>query len=328
MKISPTTNMAGEVDRITALRFNVLVADDSTDDQILTARLLSKSNCLKMVAAVNSGEMVKDYLAGRGKFGDRNQFPFPDLLLLDMDLGAVSGLEVLDWIKKSRFSTVRVVMLSGSIDPELALRAILGGADYFQSKNSSSDALAHLIRRLELLMMLLEKRESQRKESKMNNILTVVDGRAPPVEEKIIAAASTGRNFILVLDAASELEKLWSALGTTNVVPDRFQRWALLALTEALAPEDFAMLQMCCQGRFIYLIEQITLNRNVPPRTKRYMLYCELRGIISDHDTVEEAGLALLNYLQGFNMARLLPLAGIYDHGRGKWERVQKLSSN
>lgn len=57
------------------------------------------------------------------------------------------------------------------------------------------------------------------------------------------------------------------------------------------------------------------------------MLYCELRGIISDHDMVEEAGLALLNYLQGFKIARLLPLAGIYDHGRGKWERVKKLSS-
>ena len=42
----------------------------------------------------------------------------------------------------------------------------------------------------------------------------------------------------------------------------------------------------------------------------------------------EEAGLALLNYLQGFKMARLLPLAGIYDHGRGKWERVKKLSSD
>src|SRR5688572_10720542 len=74
-------------------------------------------------------------------------------------------------------------------------------------------------------------------------------------------------------------------------------------------------------------IEQITLNRNIPPRTKRYLLYCELRGIISEHDTVEEAGLSLLSYLDGFKMARLLPLAGIYDHGRGKWERVRKLTS-
>jgi CheY-like chemotaxis protein len=328
MNNSPTTNMAAEVDRVTATRFNVLVADDSDNDQILTGRLIAKSSCLRLVATVNSGQMVKDYLTGRDKFADRNRFPFPDLVLLDMDLGAISGLEVLDWIKKSCFSKLRVVMLSGTVDPEIAVRAILGGADYFQSKNSSSAEFAHLIRRLEVLLMLLEKREPQKKVPRMNNILTVVDGRAPPLEESIIAAASTGRNFILILDAESELEKLWSALGTTNIVPDRLQRWALLALTEALTSDDFAMLQQCCQERFVYLIEQITLNRNVPPRTKRYMLYCEIRGIISDHDTVEEAGLGLLNYLQGFKMARLLPLAGIYDHGHGRWERVKKLSSN
>lgn len=75
------------------------------------------------------------------------------------------------------------------------------------------------------------------------------------------------------------------------------------------------------------MIEQITLNRNVPPRTKPFLLYCELRGIISGHDTVEDAGLSLLNYLEGFESARLLPLAGIYEHASGEWERVKTLSS-
>lgn len=242
MKNSPTTNMAGEVDRITAVRFNVLVADDSESDQMLTARLIGKSNCLKMVAAVNSGEMVKDYLSGRGKFLDRNRFPFPDLLLLDMDLGAISGLEVLDWIKKGQFSTVRVVMLSGTLDPEIAVRAILAGADYFQSKNSSSAEFAHLLRRLEVLMMLLEKREPEKKAPRMNRLLTVVDGRAPPLVDAISDAASMGRNFILVLDAESELERLWATLGTTSVVPDRFQRWAILASNSGVRVQ---LLQPC-----------------------------------------------------------------------------------
>jgi hypothetical protein len=66
----------------------------------------------------------------------------------------------------------------------------------------------------------------------------------------------------------------------------------------------------------------------VPPRVGRFLLYCELRGIISHHNTVEEAGLSLLNYLSGFKMARLLPLAGIYDHASGKWERVKSLRSS
>ena len=77
------------------------------------------------------------------------------------------------------------------------------------------------------------------------------------------------QNFLLILDSESELEKLWRTLGTTNIVPGRLQRWGLLALVEALTPEDFESLQKISEQRFIYLIEQITLNRNVPPRTNR-----------------------------------------------------------
>ena len=143
----------------------------------------------------------------------------------------------------------------------------------------------------------------------------------------MLSAARTGRNFLLILNSESDLEKLWSTLGTTNVVPDRLERWGLLALSEALTSRDFHMLQGLCKESYVYLVEQITLNRNVPPNTKRFLLYCELRGIISAHDTVEEAGLSLLNYLSGFKMARLLPLAGIYDHASGKWERVKTLTN-
>ena len=99
-------------------------------------------------------------------------------------------------------------------------------------------------------------------------------------------------------------------------------------MAEALTAEDYAFLLDVYRGSHVYLIEQITFDRNVPPRTKKIMLYCELRGIVSEHDTVEEAGIALLGYLDTFKRARLLPLAGIYEHNGAKWVRVKKLTSN
>lgn len=327
-----TETVGASIDRMEAMRFKVLAADDSPNDQLLTQLRLKRSRCLDLVATVSSGQEVKEYLKGEGAFAHRHAYPFPDLLLMDVDMPGINGLEVVEWIKTQNYPRLRIVMLSGNERPETAARALALGADYFQSKNSHPSDLNHMVRRLELLMVLLENREPripQRPPNIMKNkILAVVDGRAPPWKQAITDAAATGKNFLLILDSESELQKLWSTLGTTNVVPGRLQRWGLLALVEALSTEDFESLQKISEEKFIYLIEQITLNRNVPPRTKRFLLYCELRGIISAHDTVEEAGLSLLSYLEGFKLARLLPLAGIYDHASGKWERVKKLSSN
>ena len=159
-----TLETIGEsVDRMAAMRFKVLVADDSSADQLLAERRLGRSCCLQFVAAVTDGRMVQDYLTGIGKFADRSIFPFPDLLLLDIDMPAMGGLEVLAWIKRTRFPSLRVVMLSGTFDTQLMARALQLGADYCQSKNKSPMDLNYFIRRLEFLMVLLENREPRNK---------------------------------------------------------------------------------------------------------------------------------------------------------------------
>jgi hypothetical protein len=211
------------------------------------------------------------------------------------------------------------------------------GADYYQAKPSNPDNMDALVRRLELLMVLMHRRNPKRFMKKPTSseegmqpytMLNLVDGRQADWSSAIRIAADSKRNFILILKNEGELEKLWSALGTTNVVPERMRRWGILAMAEALKTEDYALLLEIHNDNAVYLIEQLTLDRNVPPRTERYMLYCELRGIISDHATIEDAGISLLSYLNFFKRARLLPLAGIYEHTDRKWVRVKKLTSD
>jgi CheY-like chemotaxis protein len=308
----------------------VLVADDSPDDHFFARRAIARSLCLRQCGEVKDGAELLEYLQGHGKFADREKFPFPDLLLVDIEMPRMDGLKALEWIQQQQFPALRVVVLSASLDPKNIARALELGADYYQAKSSDPAAMDELMHRLELLMILLNRREPPKPATRFMNTystLKVVDGRAPPWEAEINEAADTKRNFVLILNSELELEKLWAALGTTNILPDRLHRWGLLALAEALTAEDYAFLLDVYRESHVYLIEQITFDRNVPPRTRDIMLYCELRGIISEHDTVEEAGLALLGYLDTFKRARLLPLAGIYEYNGTKWMRVKKLTS-
>jgi len=321
-----------------ALRFPVLLVDDCEEDRILTRLALDKSSCLKPVAEVHDGLEALEYLSGHGQFEDRQRFPFPELLLLDIQMPRLDGLGVLRWLQTQDFPDLRVVMLSASLDP-VSIQAVLGmGADYFQAK-VSVEKMDALIRRLELLMVLMHHREpkqfmknsppdSHDEEMQSYTTLKLVDGRADNWEEAIRTAAGSKRNFILILKNEQGLEKLWAALGTTSIVPERIHRWGVLAMAEALRTDDYAYLLEHHEDNAIYLIEQLTLERNIPPQTQRYMLYCELRGIISDHATIEDAGISLLSYLNFFKRARLLPLAGIYEYLNGKWVRVKKLTSD
>jgi CheY-like chemotaxis protein len=114
--------------------YHVLVADDSTDDRFLLQSAMKRVSRLRIVAEVADGSEVIAYLKGHGPYADRERYPMPDLLLLDLKMPQMDGFEVLEWMQSESFSGPTVVVLTDSMQAEHIKRALDLGADLFQVK--------------------------------------------------------------------------------------------------------------------------------------------------------------------------------------------------
>lgn len=156
--------------------------------------------------------------------------------------------------------------------------------------------------------------------------LQIVDGRSPGWEKKTQAELKTKRNFIVILSSSDDVHALCSIVGCSNGhLPEKLERWGIHALADVLEIKDYSFLLSLYRNYDIRLIEQLKIECNRPPQIKPFILYCEVRGIISDHDTLDEAGESLLDYLDSFKRAKIFPLAGLYEFKTNDWHRVRKL---
>jgi CheY-like chemotaxis protein len=96
-------------------RGTLLFVEDSPDDVYFVLRALRKVCPEVSVVHVRDGEAARQYLAGEGEFGDRGKYPLPRLVLLDVKLPRISGLELLEWIRsRPECRTLPAVVLSSS----------------------------------------------------------------------------------------------------------------------------------------------------------------------------------------------------------------------
>jgi two-component system response regulator len=105
-----------------------------------------KAGIKNPIQVATDGQQAIDYLEGNGKFSDREAFPLPCLVLLDLKLPHVMGLKVLEWIRERSGMDVVVVMLSASgedADIESAYRL---GANAFLIKPPKANQLEAMAR--------------------------------------------------------------------------------------------------------------------------------------------------------------------------------------
>jgi CheY-like chemotaxis protein len=119
-------------------RLVVLVADDDERDLQVLRLAMTRNGVEAEVHEVRDGEDAVDYLRGQWDFADRAKHPFPDLLVVDLKMQKMGGLEVLEWLQKHpECKRLPTIMLSGSgleKDVEEAYRR--GVATYFAKPTS------------------------------------------------------------------------------------------------------------------------------------------------------------------------------------------------
>ncbi len=122
----------------------ILYIEDDEGDQLMVRRALKKRHPRSVVCGVSDAGEGKAYLYGSGSYANRAEYPFPDLILLDLKLAASSGsgLDFLAWEKNSEFKDVPVVVLTGSVDEAEKRRALELGAKKVLDKPLGVDALA------------------------------------------------------------------------------------------------------------------------------------------------------------------------------------------
>ncbi|MCX7969650.1 MAG: response regulator, partial [Armatimonadetes bacterium] len=124
----------------------ILLVEDSNDDALLVERQLQRAGVEFELHVVNDGDEAICYLAGDGEYSDRNKFPLPSLVLLDLHMPGKSGFDVLSWIRdQPSLQSIPVVVLTASDDYESVQRALSLGANHYLLKPPSAESLRSVI---------------------------------------------------------------------------------------------------------------------------------------------------------------------------------------
>jgi CheY-like chemotaxis protein len=117
---------------------NILLVDDNDDDAFLMEKAFRSAGCPAHIFRCIDGEETQNYLEARPPFTSRGFYPVPDLILLDLKIPKLSGLEVLEWIREQpRFRNLIVVILTSSSLQRDIDQAYAFQANCFLTKPSS-----------------------------------------------------------------------------------------------------------------------------------------------------------------------------------------------
>jgi two-component system, response regulator len=137
---------------------DILLVEDNPNDAELISRAIRKQSVANPLYVVEDGAEALDFIFGRGKFDGRDISRQPKVILLDLKLPKVNGLEVLEAIKKDESTkTIPVVIVTSSQeDPDIKTAYALGANSYVV-KPVSSDDFIDAMSKLGLYWLLVNK---------------------------------------------------------------------------------------------------------------------------------------------------------------------------
>lgn len=124
----------------------ILMAEDDEEDRMLAKDALEESRLANRMTFVEDGEQLLAYLRGEGKYEDREAYPLPGLILLDLNMPRKDGREALEEIKSTdRFRKIPIVILSTSKAEEDIIRSYDLGVNSFITKPVTFDSLVEVM---------------------------------------------------------------------------------------------------------------------------------------------------------------------------------------
>ena len=136
----------------------ILLVEDNEDDALFVKRAFARNKIVNPLMVIKNGQEALLYLEGAGRYGDRERFPLPRLVLLDLKLPGIDGFEVLAWIRqRPEFRTLRVIVLTSSNAIRDVNRAYQLGANSFLVKPTDFEDLVTLTQALRGYWIFLDK---------------------------------------------------------------------------------------------------------------------------------------------------------------------------
>lgn len=135
---------------------NILLVEDNPDDEALALRALRRSNITNSIVVVRDGVEALDYLFGTGRYAGRDLNLKPTVILLDLKLPRINGIEVLRRLRSDeRTSLLPVVVLTTSREEQDLLSSYSFGCNSYIRKPVDFIQFAEAVRQLGMYWLLM-----------------------------------------------------------------------------------------------------------------------------------------------------------------------------
>ena len=134
----------------------ILLVEDDPNDRMLIKRAFKKSGLLNPLYEVTNGQEAVEYLEGKGIYSNREQYPLPVLILLDLKMPKMNGFEFIRWARShpEHKKHIIVVLTSSRESPDINYAYELGANSYLVKPVEFSD-LINLVKELHLYWLII-----------------------------------------------------------------------------------------------------------------------------------------------------------------------------
>jgi CheY-like chemotaxis protein len=134
----------------------ILLIEDNPDDETLTLRALKRNNIKNEVVVARNGAEALDYLFGTGPYAGRDLTVMPQVILMDLKLPKIDGLEVLRRLRANKLTRLLpVVILTSSNEEQDRVNGYLLGANSYVRKPIDFGQFVEAVRQLGLYWLIL-----------------------------------------------------------------------------------------------------------------------------------------------------------------------------